>query len=478
MANISSAGIGSGLDVETIVSKLVTLERQPIDQLQTEQKGLQTDLSAYGKVQSYMSALRDAARSLTDASTWNAVTATSSDTSAVAVSAGAGAVASSYDIAVSRLASAQQVASSAYTASTSTVGTGSLTIELGAWNADSTAFTPKSGTSAVTIDIGAADNTLEKIRDKINAASAGVTASIVKDASGARLTLRSSTTGAENAFRISVADDDGNDADTAGLSALAYDPSAASANLTRNQSAANAELTINGLAVSSASNTLSDVMDGLTLTLGKTTTTPVAVTVATDTTSIKKAVTDFASAYNDAVKYLRTATKYNEADKSAGDLQGDRTAIMMLSQLRSLASAGTAASSTFSRLSAIGLDPQADGTLKVSDTKLTSAVGQLAELKKAFATTDDTTLSNRGLAVQFRQLADTLLGTDGALSSRQDALRASIDRNSKRQSQLEDRVAAYEKRVRAQYTALDATMGQMSGLSSYISQQIAQFNKG
>ena len=476
MANISSAGVGSGLDVETIVAKLVSLERTPITQLETEKKKLDADLSAYGKVQSYMSTLRDAARKLTDATSWKAVTAASADASAVGVTAGSGAVASSYDVNVTRLASAQQLASSAYASSTAVVGEGSLTIELGTWTADQTGFTPKAGATAATITIDAG-STLEQVRDAINGAGAGVSASIVKDASGARLTLRSATTGAENGFRVSVADADANDTDAAGLSALAYDPMAGVNRMTRNQAAANAELTINGLAISSTTNTLTDVMDGLTLTLGKVTTAPVAVTVATDTATIKKNLTDFASAYNDVVKYLRDQTKYNEGNKSAGELQGDRSAVMMLSQLRSLAGASTGASSIFARLSSLGFDPQSDGSLKTNSTKLDAAMGNLAELRKAFANVDDAVPANRGLGVQMRQFVDGLLADDGALDNRQESLRASIARNDKRQDQLELRVTAFEKRVRAQYTALDASMGQMSGLSSYLSQQIAQFNK-
>lgn len=476
MPNISSAGLGSGLDVETIVAQLVSLERVPITQLETEKKKLDADLSAYGKVQSYMSTLRDAARKLTDTTSWKAVTATSADASAVTVAAGAGAVASSYEINVTRLASAQQVVSSAYTSSTAVVGEGTLTIELGTWTADQTGFTPKTGATAASITIDA-DSTLEEVRDAINGASAGVTASIVKDASGARLTLRSATTGAENGFRVTVADADANDTDAAGLSALAFDPANSVTRLTRNQAAANADLTINGLAISSTTNTLTDVMDGLTLTLGKVTSAPVAVTVATDTATIKKNLTDFASAYNDVVKYLRDQTKYNEATKTGGELQGDRSAVMMLSQLRSLAGAGTGASSIFSRLSSIGFDPQADGSLKTNTTKLDAAMANLTELRKAFDNVDDAVPANRGLGVQMRLFADGLLADDGALDSRQEALRASIERNDKRQDQLELRITAFEKRVRAQYTALDTTMGQMSGLSSYLTQQIAQFNK-
>ncbi|EHR70189.1 flagellar capping protein [Burkholderiales bacterium JOSHI_001] len=472
MATISSAGLGSGLDVETIVTKLVALERAPINQLQTEKSRLQADLSSYGKLQSQLSTLRDAARTLTDTTGWSPVTAASSDAATVAVSAGSSAVPSSYEMTVARMASAQQLASVAFSSAAATVGQGTITIDIGSWNGDQSAFIPKVPASTASIVIGPGDDTLEKIRDKINGAAVGVTASIVRDVHGARLTLRSTQTGAENAFRIGVTEDG-----AAGLSALAYDPSVGDEQMSRNQQAANAQVTINGLAVESASNTLSDVMDGLTLTLGKPSATPVTVTVNRDTEAVKKNITDFATAYNETVKFLREQTKYDAGSKAAGTLQGDRTAAMLQNQLRAIMGATTGASSVLKRLTDIGLDPQSDGTLKVNATKLTSGVAKLDELKKMFSGTDGAVSANNGFAVQMRRFTDLVLGDGGALTSRQEALRASITRNDSRQTQLADRVDAFEKRVRAQYSALDTRMGQLSGLSSYITQQIAQFNK-
>lgn len=497
MATISSAGIGSGLQVESIIQSLVSLERKPIELLQTEKTKMQTQLSTFGRLQSAMSTLRDTLRTLGDAPTWNAVTGASSDAAAVAVSVGANSIASSYQVSVSRLASAQQLASRAYADSSQPVGQGTLTIELGRWGtapapsddpeappAPGAAFIPKDGATAVSITIGPEDDTLAKVRDRINGAGAGVTASIVNDANGARLTLRSTATGAENAFRITVEDGDGDASDGNGLSALAYDPLGAGAPMTRNQEASNAEATINGLPVSSPSNTLGDVIDGLTLTLGKVTTVPgetvptaVQVTVNTDTAAIKKSVTDFVSAYNEIIKLLREQTRYNEADAAAAPLQGDSTAISLQRQLRTLVGGSTGASEVLTRLSDIGLDPQQDGTLKITGSKLDSAIGNLPELRKMFATTDSDDAANDGFAQQLRRYADAVLGADGAIASRQEGIRKRIERNGDRQEQLEDRIALVEKRLRAQYTALDGRMAQLNGLSTYLTQQLAQLNK-
>ena len=222
MATISSAGIGSGLDVESLVSKLIAAERTPITQLAQRTDSLKTELSTYGKVQSALSTLRDAASKLTSPTTWGGTLATSSDTTAVTVSAGTGAAIGSVSVDVKKLAQAQTlVGTTSYASATTTVGQGSLTITLGSLATDGadpptyTGFTDKAGATAVTVNIGAGQDTLTGIRDAINAAGAGVTASIVNDATGARLTLRSNATGETNGFRIDA---------SGGLTDLGYDP--------------------------------------------------------------------------------------------------------------------------------------------------------------------------------------------------------------------------------------------------------------
>ena len=231
--SISSIGVGSGLDVESIITKLVGIERQPITTLQAEASSLQSKLSSMGKVQSYISALQDAARKMTDAGTWKAVTATASDASALSVAAADGAVPGTYNVTVSKLAMAQSVASGAFASSGDTVGSGTMTITLGRWDDTASAFTPKTGATPVAITVGDGD-TLAAVRDKINAAGAGVVASIVNDASGARLSIRSKDTGVENGFQITVNDaGDAVDSDAGGLSRLAYDPANGAAVMTR-----------------------------------------------------------------------------------------------------------------------------------------------------------------------------------------------------------------------------------------------------
>lgn len=473
MASISSAGIGSGLDVNSIVTQLMSIERTPIRQLQTQATTLQTKLSAYGKVQGAVAAMRDAAAKLTTAGTYSGTTASSSDSTSVGVSASTGAAAGVIGISVSKLATSQSVASSAQPTSASTIGQGSLTIELGSWNADQSAFSPKSGATAVTINIGAGEDSLAQIRDKINGANAGISASIVTDASGARLVMRSTATGESNGFRVSAAQSSG----SPGLATLAFDPSAGASAMTQTQAAGNANVMIDGLAIVSESNTLDSAVTGLTISLNKTTTSAVNLNVASDTTSIKKAVTDFATAYNSLSALLRDQTKYDSATKTAGTLQGDSATVSLQSQLRNILMGSTSLGGSLSRMADLGLDPGSNGLITVNNSKLDVAVGKLVDLKNFFMATDIAAPTNSGLAAQLRSFGDLVLGTEGSITTRQTSLQSRITDNSDRQSSMETRVALTEKRLRARYTALDTQMASLTSLSSYVSQQIAAMNK-
>jgi flagellar hook-associated protein 2 len=480
MASITSAGLGSGLDVESIVTKLVSLEKQPITDLQTRTDTIKSQISEYGKIKSAFSAMRDAAAKLANPSTWAALTASSSDTSMATVIAGAGSGAGSYALSVTNLASPQSLSSKAF-ATNATVGSGSMTIELGKWSADNSTFTSKDGSSPVSISISATD-TLANVRDKINGAGANVLASVVTDANGQRLVIRSKDTGEENGFRITTADDDGNGSDANGLSALAYDPISSVASMTQNTAAKNANLTVNGLPISSASNNIEGAVDGLTINLLKGGTKDPAdstgatiipaqstITVGQDKDSVKKAINDFVTSYNSLMTLMRNDTKYDDANKTAGALQGDSTAVGLQSQLRNITASGSTLGGKFGRLSDIGLDIGADGTMKVTDTKLTSALGSMSDLKNLFMGVDSNDPNNNGLATRWRGFADQVTGFDGSITTRTTGLQSRVTANGKRVDELNDRADAYEKRLRAQYTALDTQMAKLNDLQSYVS---------
>ena len=476
--SITSSGIGSGLDVETIITKLMAIEQRPLTLLQTSASDIQTKISAFGSLTNAESSFRDAALALSKAETWTATTGVSSDTTSVGVSSSATASAGTYSISVQKLAAAQSVASTAFATSGAAVGSGTLHIDTGSWNTGQTVFTAKSGSTGLDITVSATD-TLTSVRDKINAAGAGVNASIVTDATGARLVLTSSSTGTANGFRVTAVDDDLANADAAGLSALAFDPPGGTTATTQTQASADAAATINGLAVTSASNSLADVVQGLTLNLVKVTTSPVQVSVAKDTASIKTAVQTFAATYNNLASLLAKDVKYDTDTKTAGVLQGDSTAVALQRQLRMMMTANSSASTVFSTLSQVGLEMQQDGTIKVNDAKLTSALSSnAAEVQKLFSNNDVAgNGASDGIATKLRKFGDMVLGTDGMLTTRSAGLSKSLDLNGKQQDTVNTRLADTEARLRTQYSALDTKMASLNSLSSYITQQIAQWNK-
>ncbi len=478
MATVSSLGVGSGLDASSIISALMAVEKKPLQQLQTQQKDLSTQLSAFGKLQSFASAMRDAASTLSSVLLWSQTTGTSSDDTAVKVSTSSGAATGSYAVSVQQLAARQTVASGAFASATAPIGEGSLTIELGKYDGEPspTGFTAKTGATPLTVTTSATD-TLETLRDKINAAGSGVTASIITDASGARLSLRSRETGLENAFRISAVETNDDGITGSGLSALAFDATAASP-MTRYESAANARATINGIAVTSASNTLTNVAEGLTLTLQKTTpTTPVDVTVSGDDSAVTDAMNKFVGAFNDLASYIRDQTKYDAATKTAGTLQGDRTALTLQTQLRAVINEASSASTAWSTLSDVGLSMSKTGTLSLDTTKWQNALANRGELRKLLAA-DATTTAASGFMDRFRDLGSKLLDTNGAFDSRSKSLQAMIDRNQKSQDAMQDRLDSTQKRLERQYQMLDENMAKLNGLSGYVSQQMAMLNRG
>lgn len=470
MATISSPGIGSGLDVQSIVSQLVALEKAPLTQLKTQATSFQTKLSLYGTIKSQVAAFGDAATKLSTAAGWNAVTATSSNNAAVGVTAAAGAVATSLTMEVQQLAKAQSVASSSV-ASNSGVGSGSMTISLGAWSGG--AFTAGAG-APVNITINPGEDSLSAIAAKINEAGAGVSATVLRDASGERLLVRSSVTGQDNGFRIQVSDGDGNNTDASGLSRLAYDPGNATS-MAQTQAGQNAMATVNGVSINSASNKLDGTLPGLTLQLSQVTTAPVEIGVSVDADAARKNVQAFVDAYNTLNTTLANAIRYEPGSKTAGALQGDATAIGLQNSLRGMMRS-ISASSPFTRLIDVGIEAQNGGALNIKTEKLDAALANLDGLKSLF-TVETGDASTRGFGIKIKAFADGLLASEGLMSNKSAALQGAIDRNGKEQERVTERAARAELRLLAQYSAMDTAMSRLNGLSAFVSQQVTLWNK-
>ncbi len=473
---ISSPGVGSGLDVNSIVTQLVAIERQPLQKLQVKATALQSQLSLYGTIKSQVSALKDAATTLASATSWTAQAATSSNTAMATVSADATATSTSFGLDITRLAQSQTTASRTVAAGAALgagSGTGQLSIQLGSWGSAGAGPFVAGAVAAVNITIHETD-TYAAIASAINAANAGVKATVLKIGNTERLSFQSTTSGSDAGF--SIASNSG----FAALDSLSFtslgNGSESASGMESSQVGLNATLKINGVAVESATNTVANVVPGVTLNLAQTTAvgSPVQISVAQDKAALQKNIQAFADAYSALSKTLADSTKYVPNGKS-GALQGDSTTVGLQSLMRKIIGSSSVGS-TFTRLSEIGLEQQADGSLKLNTTKLTTAMGDVSNLQKLFTTNNSNTATN-GFGLKLRDLAAGLLAADGTVSNKSTALQGAITRNGEDQDRVSARAVVVEKQLRAQYSALDAQMARMSGLSSYVTAQLAQWNK-
>lgn len=467
---ISSTGIGSGLDVTSIISQLSALEKQPLKALQTKATTLQTQLSTVGVIQSQVATLASAATKLGSVLGWKGTTATSSNTAAVTASAGTGAAAASYSIEVSKLAKAQSLAlptttgSTALPAATDQLGYGTLSIKVGT-------------NAAVDINIADGEGTLAQIAAKINAQSGlGVSASVVSDGSGkVNLMLRATNTGTDGAFTVTATEGTGGTVSVpSNLSRLSYNTGNQA--MAQNQAAQNAEATINGVAVSSSKNTLTNVVDGLSLTLSQVTTSAVDVTVAKDTATMTKNVQDFITAYNALNQTLSDATAYDAATKTAGPFQGDAVATGLQRALRSLMGSTSTTGSTFSRLADVGITAQLGGNLTLDTTKFTAALSDVSNVQLLFTNYGGTDATN-GFGLRIKDFANGLLAATGTVTNKNSAVKKAIDTNTTEQTKVTTRATNLETRLKAQYSALDAKMASLNALNSYVAQQVTTWNK-
>lgn len=381
MAGLSSPGIGSGLDINGLITKLMEVEKAPLTALDKKETDYQAKLTAYGTLKGAFSTFQTAANGLSSTSKFNAFKATAADTSILSASTSSIAKTGSYSIEVKALAYAHKIASTAFDDPASAVGTGTLTLDFGTYDSGGNTFTVNADKTSKSITIDSTNNSLAGIRDAINEADAGATASIINDGTGYRLVISSGEGGADNSLRILVSgDNSGSDTDTTGLSQLAYNPVAAAGsgkNLEEKVAAQNSEVWIDGIAVIKSSNTISDAISGLTLTLLKESEVGVqtTLTVARDTTNVKTAIEDFVKAYNDLAATMKELGGYDFTTQKGGLLLGDTTLRGMQAQARSILTQKLAyADGGVSSLSDLGISFQRDGTLATNSGKLDSVL--------------------------------------------------------------------------------------------------------
>ncbi len=376
---ISDFGVGTSLNVNAIITALMSVQDAPVTQLQSQETGIQSTISAYGTLQSVLSQFQTSLQSLGNSAQYETPTATVADSSVATATATSSASVGTYSLSVSQLAQSQSLIATGQASATSSIGAGTITFNFGTIGTDpatkQTTFT-NSG-SAQTVTIPSSDDSLTGIAAAINAANIGVTASVLNDGSNTpyRLSLTSNNSGAANSMSISVAGDNG-------LSNLLdQDPTGVlPQNMTQTTAAQNAQFTVNGLAVTSSSNTDSSVIPGVTLNLlSVSPSTPTTLSVSQDTSGAVNAVNSFVSAYNTVQSNIQNATKDGTSTTAAGPLVGNNTLLSLAEQMQNMINAPiTGASGTISSLAQVGVTFNTDGSLSVNNSTLEAALSNNA----------------------------------------------------------------------------------------------------
>ena len=490
---VAATGLGSGLDIESLVSGLVGAERVPQEQrLLRQESGITSLLSGFGQLQGALAGVQPTLAALLNSDTYNAYSATSTQTSQIEIStaASAGVAEGTYSVEVSNLAVSQSLNSGTFAATDTVVGTGTLTITLGTptyTGSTYSGFTPDASLTAVDITIDSSNNTLVGVRDAINAADAGVNASLVKDGSEYRLLITGDNTGVASSISVSVdedgdgtADNSATDTDATGLSQLAFNT--AVDNLTQSAAAEDAAFTLNGLALTSASNVLTDVLDGVTLTLKEETSNPVSLSVSANPSVITNAVQAFVSAYNSYVGSANALTVYDATTQTAGALQGDAAARSVIGQVRSALTTTVATGGTYTALAEVGITTNADGTLNLDTDALNAAItADPTAVQTLFAGGTVGATDVDGVAGVLDDLLDNFLGSSGVFQGRTDSLNARIEDIADQREVLDRRMVNLEARYRAEFNALDGLLAQLTSTGDFLLSQLDSlpgFNSG
>lgn len=440
MAGIQAPGIGSGLDINSIVTQLMALERQPINVLERKESTINSQISAFGQLKSKVSDFQTAMAELGSAEKFRVYAANSTDEDVLEITASSSAAKGIFSVEVQRIAENHKLASAAQAdADTTTVSSASpMTIQVGA---DS-------------FDVAVDGKTLQEIRDEINKATdnKGVTASILHDDEGYRLLLTGDETGSDHFIQ------------------LTNDPLAlTSINEDRDENAifeaADLDAVMlfeNNFTVTRSSNSVSDLIDGVTLDIKKPGT--VVIDVSRDDDAIKESVQAFADAYN--------ALKDEIDNQRNGQLEADSTLSSIESRLRGVFNSGNAITdSSFNYLSEVGLAVDKEGQMKLdSDLFIKQMNADFSSVVNLFS------IEGEGFANRLESVAKSILESDGLIDGREDGLRDRLDRIDERKIQMEARLVNIERRLRRQFGAMDSFVAQMNSTGSFLTQQLSQIS--
>ena len=440
---ITVSGLGSGLDVESIVSQLMEIEQQPLVRLQTREAGIQAQISAVGTLKSQLASFQTAVEKLADPETFSSTNTSLSDDSVLSVTTDADAAAGTLSVEVLRLAQNHKLASDAR-AEDATIG-----------GAAGDALSITVGERTLTLDLSTA-KTLNEIRDLINSDTGGVGVSATLldetgDGSAQRLILNAKESGFENRLQLSYGGS--LDAGSFGFATLNTDDAGDPMN---DLSALDASLSIDGFALTRSTNTVGDAVTGVTLSLTQVGET--RVNIAQNDAAIASAVSGMVDSYN--------AMKAQLDSLSEGTLSGDSLTRSIVASVRSVMNQAFSGYGDFSSLAELGVTTTREGDLEWDTTRLTDNLRENRAGVVGFFT------SETGFAATLGSVLEGYLGDNGIVDARIDGLNNRVDDLQDQQARWEDRLVGIEDRLRAQFTALDTLVSQLTTTSTYLTQQL------
>jgi flagellar hook-associated protein 2 len=456
MAGIQASGVGSGLDINSLVTQLVSAENASRSApLLRREAAATTKISALGTLKGALSAFKGALTPLRNIDVFSVRKATSADTTRFTATASSAAAAGNYDVEVLNLASAHRLASTPYLTGASTaIGYGSLAITVGDESFD--------------VEIAQDANSLEDIRDAINNSSdnTGVQATLLNGTEGTRLILTSRKTGAEHAIKVVASGGDG------GLGVLNYDPSG-TMNMIEKDQAKDASVMISGFPVSSSTNAITDAVEGVTINLLKAELgVKTTLNISFDSANVTTRIQNFVTEYNNMQAQLAKLGSYDAASKTAGPLLGDSLLRSIEQDMRrGLTNPVTEMTGDYSVLASVGITTTATGTLTLDTAKLTKALDSDPDaVAHLFG-------SENGVAARLYAQVETRLASGSDLDSRNTSLKRDVDQIGRDKEALALRMEQIEARYRRQFTALDSLLSQLQTTSSYLAQQLANVPK-
>jgi flagellar hook-associated protein 2 len=450
---LSSTGLGSGIDINSLVTQLVAAEGNPQTAiLNNQQSTLQAQVSAYGALSSAVAGVQTAIAALSIPSAFTTPTANVGDSTVASATADSTAVAGSYNLSVGNLATAQQLASQAYASTSTAVGTGTLTLAVNG--------------QSFQVSVGSTNNTVSGIAAAINSASGntGISASLLTANDGVHLILTSNQTGAANTISVTQTGGDG------GLASLVYDPSNNNTQLTQLTQAKDAQITLDGYAYSSASNTVANVLQGVTINLAGPSATGVTtpLTIGSSSTGAVTAVQTFVTAYNTLNSTIGALTQWNSTTQTGGPLLGDATTTSLITQLNDALNAQVSTGSgSISSLADIGVTKNADGSLAVDSSKLSTALqNNGSAVANLFASTS-------GIASGLNTLLNGYTDATGVFATKNSELQTSLTTIQTKRTALAAQLSTLQATLFTQFNAMDALVGQLKNTSAQLTASLA-----